>query len=119
VQPRIISSTRILCRCPPNNTDNTNSNTSTTNSNNTSADSSALTTTTTNSNSNPASTTNPNISNLNTPASNTINANATGSTVDDWRDDIEKAKLKIRNSIKRKSEEIANLQKRLRVLEQM
>ncbi|KAI9473997.1 MAG: hypothetical protein EXX96DRAFT_580166 [Benjaminiella poitrasii] len=50
VQPRIISSTRILCRCPPNNTGNANINTSTTNSNNTSADPSALTTT----NSNPA-----------------------------------------------------------------
>ncbi|KAI7898597.1 uncharacterized protein BX663DRAFT_442718, partial [Cokeromyces recurvatus] len=93
VQPRIVSSTRILCRYPPNNTDNTNSN--------------------------PASITNQNYSNLNIPTSNTTNANATESTVDDWRDDIERAKLKIRNSIKRKSEGIANLQKRLRILEQM
>jgi hypothetical protein len=53
------------------------------------------------------------------PASTTINANATGLTGDDWCHDIEKAKLKIRYVIKRKSEEIANLQKRLRVLEQM
>lgn len=40
----------------------------------------------------------PNNSNLNTPASNTINANATGSMVGDWRDDIEKGKVEIRNS---------------------
>lgn len=78
------------------------------NSNNTSADSSA------------SSITNLNNSNLNTPAPNTINANATESTVGDWREDIEKGKVEIRNSIKRKLKEIANLQKRLRVLlEQM
>ncbi|KAG2231362.1 hypothetical protein INT48_007501 [Thamnidium elegans] len=93
VQPRITSSKKILCRCPPNNTGNSNSD--------------------------PASITDSSNSNLNTPASNTINANATGSTVDDWRDDIEVTKLKIRNSIKRKSEEIADLQKRLRILEQI
>jgi hypothetical protein len=68
-----------------------------------------LATTTANTNSNLTS----------TPASTTINANATGLTDDDWYDNIEKAKLKMRNIIKRKSEEIANLQKQLRVLEQM
>lgn len=60
-----------------------------------------------------------NNSNLDTPTSNNINTNAAGLTADGWRDDIEKVKLKIRNSIKRKSEETANLQKRSRVLEQM
>lgn len=84
------------------------------NSNNTSADTSASIKTS--SNINLISATNLNDSNLNTPASNTVNANATGSTVDDWREDIGAAKLKIRNSIKRKSEEIADLQKRLRIL---
>ncbi|KAG2197446.1 hypothetical protein INT46_009916 [Mucor plumbeus] len=84
-------------------------NVSTTNSNNNSAKPSVLATTTVNTNSNLTS----------TPASTTINANAAGLTDDDWCDNIEKAKLKMRNIIKRKSEEIANLQKQLRVLEQM
>ncbi|CAO3620812.1 unnamed protein product [Mucor hiemalis] len=105
---------------------NSNSNPSSiTKSNDTSADPSVSTTTTTtattnsNSNSNLKSVTNSSNSNFNTPTSNTINTNATESTVDDWRDDIEAVKLKIRNSIKRKSKEIAELQKRLKIFEQI
>ncbi|KAI8973358.1 hypothetical protein BDF20DRAFT_989349 [Mycotypha africana] len=78
VQRRITSSSKFLCRCPPINTGNSNSNpTSNTNSNDTSADPSASTTINSNSNSNLKFITNSN-------------------NIDDWHDDIEAAKLKIR-----------------------
>ncbi|KAI8883714.1 hypothetical protein K501DRAFT_218972 [Backusella circina FSU 941] len=119
VQPRISSSSKLMCHCSialDTNTSNdstasfSNNSTSNTNPSNRNIDTPVTSTTDTNNHESSIASTN---TNPNTTAS-TIT-----STSDDYNEDIEKAKTKIKEQIKRKLQEVEVLQKKLRRLEDL